>query len=597
MSSILDETSQGSARQSLGGLPHVVDTLVVLRQVLATDLFGIVTAGGGTAVGDGNGGTFWWNPADTTADNGTTVIRPSIIPQAQPGRWNLLNTQNGGSSSGSLVISTGSTTARTLADRFCDIRNVADFGAVSDGVTDNSPFFQAAADNLPASGGILFVRAGASPFIITAGIRFTSKSDVTIISNGAIIKVQDGYVDTRYNSFPNFGYDSIFRFVDGSNITIEGITLDANIQNRTAHVGGESFNSCLLLMAVNRAEIRFCKFINGMTDGITVMRNQAGTVCSDISVRDCTLDSNRRNNLSGVDQNRLLIDNCVLTNAGASQGTAPMSGIDIEPDNAAGKSKDVTIRTCTFDGNRGTYALSIGGKGTDVFLVDNCTIHISKSGGVGINCDATISFASTNGVIRDCVIDSSTTVVPTYTSDGIRAVGTNVDRIYGCEIYDNIVGVAWFDADGGIVEDNYFEGNGVGVSLGDVSDPCIRAFVRNNTFIDNTNINAGGSGSWFALTGYPASADAIIMFSGNYVENTALAVNKADGAALSGPYKSTCHAFGDNNTGLNLLNTYAVVTSDFKCSNIRSLDGVVPFLGFSTQDVNFETALEEWESY
>lgn len=63
----------------------------------------------------------------------------------------------GGNSSATTVTATGSTTARSLANRFSDVVNVKDFGAVGDGVTDDTAAIQ---DALNTSSTSIYFPAG-----------------------------------------------------------------------------------------------------------------------------------------------------------------------------------------------------------------------------------------------------------------------------------------------------------------------------------------------------------------------------------------------------------------------------------------------------
>ncbi len=85
----IDEQNTQTARDSLGGLTHVVLSFIALRLLTAPELTGTALAIYGVTFQDGLGGVFVWNSTDTTADNGSTVIRPWSVPLASAGRWNL----------------------------------------------------------------------------------------------------------------------------------------------------------------------------------------------------------------------------------------------------------------------------------------------------------------------------------------------------------------------------------------------------------------------------------------------------------------------------------------------------------------------------
>ncbi len=96
-----------------------------------------------------------------------------------------------------LVKSTGSTTARSLANRFADVVNVKDFGAVGNGVADDYAAFVAAIAALPVNGGKIIVPSGT--YLISAAPALGSKSIYWDIDVGAIFTG----AGTGYGLFPN----------------------------------------------------------------------------------------------------------------------------------------------------------------------------------------------------------------------------------------------------------------------------------------------------------------------------------------------------------------------------------------------------------
>ncbi len=83
---------------------------------------------------------------------------------------------------GSSVTATGSTTARTLANRFADVVNVKDFGAVGDGVADDTAAIQAAVN---ASQGKTLIGVSGETYLIRDQI--VIPSNITIDWQGATI--------------------------------------------------------------------------------------------------------------------------------------------------------------------------------------------------------------------------------------------------------------------------------------------------------------------------------------------------------------------------------------------------------------------------
>ena len=75
-----------------------------------------------------------------------------------------------GDASGQLVTPAGATTARALGEHLAAVVNVRDFGAIGDGVSDDSAAFQAAIVAAQARSGVAYVPASPNAYVIGAAL-------------------------------------------------------------------------------------------------------------------------------------------------------------------------------------------------------------------------------------------------------------------------------------------------------------------------------------------------------------------------------------------------------------------------------------------
>jgi len=136
-----------------------------------------------------------------------------------------------GNISNSTAIATGSTTARSLANRFADVVNVKDFGAVGDGVTDDTAAIQAAINYVASigSGTIVFPHG---TFLVTSGFLITTPIKFVGDGNGwyAWVGVTATTGTTiKYNG-PMLPDPYVFQFLNigGGSAGIKDIYIDCN---------------------------------------------------------------------------------------------------------------------------------------------------------------------------------------------------------------------------------------------------------------------------------------------------------------------------------------------------------------------------------
>jgi hypothetical protein len=148
---------------------------------------------------DNNGNWSYYNPAYAGYANNINGGLAGQLPiQTAPSTTSFIYPNN------LLVTATGSTTPRTLANRFGDYVNVKDFGATGDGTTDDTAAFQAAVNSFTNAGSI-YVPDPSSSYKLNTNVLSGNRAinwtfDGGVVFSGAGTIVPDSAVGFYYNA-------------------------------------------------------------------------------------------------------------------------------------------------------------------------------------------------------------------------------------------------------------------------------------------------------------------------------------------------------------------------------------------------------------
>ena len=223
-----------------------------------------------------------------------------------------------------------STTISITAAAPPDAVNLLKFGNAGFG-GDDTNVFQTALNSTAANGQILEIPAG--NYNINP-ISFPSNSNV-FVDAGVTVTAKSGYAD---------GVKMLH--INSANVTITGAGAAVSVfhMRKADYTSGEQ-RHCMDIEGATNVTVSGISCNDSGGDGLYL----AGS--TDVTVEDCTFNNNRRQGSSitgGVNHVYYLRDHFTNTS-----GTAPQSGIDIEPNDPRGYLLDVNVEDSYTDGNAG----------------------------------------------------------------------------------------------------------------------------------------------------------------------------------------------------------------------------------------------------
>jgi len=226
--------------------------------------------------------------------------------------------------------------------------NVKWFGAVGDGVADDTQIIQIVLDYANTNNNIVFIPNGTYMINSTKNGTYYGlmmhDNTYLILSPNAILKAIP-------NDSTNY---SIIQINNKTNVTIEGGTIEGERNNHNGTDG--EWGMGIYVVGSNKIIIKDMTIKNCWGDGIYLSIDANNNYSSNIFINNVISDNNRRQGMSIVSAYNVLVKHSWFTN---TNGTAPSAGVDLEPDISDYPNKEITFIDCHFINNDG-YAVVAG---------------------------------------------------------------------------------------------------------------------------------------------------------------------------------------------------------------------------------------------
>jgi hypothetical protein len=239
----------------------------------------------------------------------------------------------GGTGATTSTSSTTTSTSSTTSTVPC--LDVTDYGAVGDGVANDTAAIQAAVDAAAnQGGGTVCVPDGTFLVDPDVSINMASGTNLSLAANATLQAIP--------TSSENYAVVQLYE-VSGVEITGGHI-----VGERDTHTGttGE-WGMCLNIVGSSNVHVDGLSVADCWGDGIYVGAGTQG-YCENVIIENFTSDNNRRQGISVITAKTLTIRNGTISN---THGTAPEAGIDLEPNQDTELLLDVLIENVHTENN------------------------------------------------------------------------------------------------------------------------------------------------------------------------------------------------------------------------------------------------------
>lgn len=211
--------------------------------------------------------------------------------------------------------------------------SVVDFGAVGNGVIDDTVMIQNAINFAESiGGGVVEIPDGT--YLINPNYSLYLFSNITLsLAPNTILKA----IPTSSGSY------SIITIRNVKNVSVTGGTLEGD---RFAHIGnkGGNYGRDINIEGAQNITISNLTVTDSWGDGIYLGNDDNKVNNNNVTIKNVICNNNRRNGISLIDGSNIVIENVLAEN---SKGAPPAAGIDIEPNNIHDELNHVRVANIT----------------------------------------------------------------------------------------------------------------------------------------------------------------------------------------------------------------------------------------------------------